>query len=348
MERDEDASKEGLTHFPRFDKEPETYEGSAKLLGKRSLGASFDDVSESESPDDSSGRQSAPYEGAKHHPTTGIHRRVRWTDVDTQDHDTFYSSDGEGFSQNQSGQQFYQDQTIQEFPEPRRLNREEAESRQARRGSEDSRSHQNLEERQRGRMPYDDNYSSDSDLSSPIPLSSRSRSESSASKRSLSGSRSRNWSQTRSSFHQEDKDVTEDARSPPASKRSLSGNRDRSRSPRWFRERFKSQSDSPRRSHVAPISAERDNNAEELASKGNEVIEDARKSSGFPGAMLRAWHKKYVNFGEGVETELLVINAAESFADEKDKSVVTLYCQKNPLDRAAPAPRQIHWLCVLP
>ncbi|KAE9567733.1 hypothetical protein CGMCC3_g16105 [Colletotrichum fructicola] len=45
VERDEDASKEGLTHFPRFDKEPETYEGSAKLLGKRSLGASFDDGS---------------------------------------------------------------------------------------------------------------------------------------------------------------------------------------------------------------------------------------------------------------------------------------------------------------
>lgn len=63
------------------------------------------------------------------------------------------------------------------------------------------------------------------------------------------------------------------------------------------------------------------------------------------GAVLEAWHQKHVSFSNGnIETELVVINAAESFTDEVGQSTVTLYCQKDALNKSRPPPHQITWL----
>ncbi|KAH0432986.1 hypothetical protein CcaCcLH18_06101 [Colletotrichum camelliae] len=109
---------------------------------------------------------------------------------------------------------------------------------------------------------------------------------------------------------------------------------------------------SHRRGYVPPISADRDDNDAQLAEtlpfdlKDEKLIEDARRSTGNTGSTLQAWFKKRASFGDGIDTELVVINAAESFTDEKAKSIVTLYCQKDALDHVEPTPRQIYWLHV--
>lgn len=116
------------------------------------------------------------------------------------------------------------------------------------------------------------------------------------------------------------------------------------------RNRSRSRDRSHRRSYVPPISADRDDNDAQLAEtllfdlKDQRFIEDARRSNANAGSMLQAWFRKRASFGDDVDTELVVINAAESFTDEKAKSVVTLYCQKDALDHVKPAPRQIYWL----
>lgn len=114
--------------------------------------------------------------------------------------------------------------------------------------------------------------------------------------------------------------------------------------------RSRSRGRSHRRGYVPPISADRDDNDAQLAEtlpfdlKDEKLIEDARRSTGKAGSTLQAWFKKRASFGDGIDTELVVINAAESFTDEKAKSIVTLYCQKDALDHVEPTPRQIYWL----
>jgi hypothetical protein len=61
--------------------------------------------------------------------------------------------------------------------------------------------------------------------------------------------------------------------------------------------------------------------------------------------MGHPWSSRYATLREGVDTELLVINAAESLTDEKNKTVVTMYCQNDVIGKTATAPsNQMHWL----
>lgn len=64
-----------------------------------------------------------------------------------------------------------------------------------------------------------------------------------------------------------------------------------------------------------------------------------------PGIDL-AWTSKQQIFEKGdIQTELLVINAAEGFTFDDGKSMVTLYCQKEALGGSdSQNPHQISWL----
>jgi hypothetical protein len=104
------------------------------------------------------------------------------------------------------------------------------------------------------------------------------------------------------------------------------------------------------RRYIPPFSADTDDDEAPLVEtinlpfKGQSTTQVARAA----GGMLRAWHKKQMSFARGIETELVVINAAESFTDKGGKSIVTLYCQKDALDTGKTAPHQITWLYVSP
>lgn len=57
------------------------------------------------------------------------------------------------------------------------------------------------------------------------------------------------------------------------------------------------------------------------------------------------WRTQRAKMRPGVDTELLTINAAESLADEKNNTSITLYCEKNVLGVGATTPpNQVHWL----
>ncbi|KAJ3490413.1 hypothetical protein NLG97_g5786 [Lecanicillium saksenae] len=103
-----------------------------------------------------------------------------------------------------------------------------------------------------------------------------------------------------------------------------------------------------RKAYCRPKSSDPDENDAELV----ETFTFEYNPHHFPGheqpvthGMLRAWHQNAL-FPNGVETELLTINAAESFIAEGDKSVVTLYCKKDALDATPDSQNQIHWLHV--
>ena len=66
---------------------------------------------------------------------------------------------------------------------------------------------------------------------------------------------------------------------------------------------------------------------------------------GRPGITAHPWFSQSATLHEGVDTELLVINAAESLTDEKNKTTITLYCQNDVLGKTATAPSsQMYWL----
>lgn len=69
-------------------------------------------------------------------------------------------------------------------------------------------------------------------------------------------------------------------------------------------------------------------------------------NKGNGGSFLQPWIQKRARPWIDAETELLVINGAESFADENGQKVVTLFCQESVLDNkiAATPPNQNHWL----
>ncbi|KAK2013407.1 hypothetical protein LZ32DRAFT_256796 [Colletotrichum eremochloae] len=69
---------------------------------------------------------------------------------------------------------------------------------------------------------------------------------------------------------------------------------------------------------------------------------------GASSGMRHAWLQKHTSLGDGMDTELLIVNAAESFADEQGESMTTLYCAKDPLGQDVPSSNQVYWLCVSP
>ncbi|KDN66471.1 hypothetical protein CSUB01_08187 [Colletotrichum sublineola] len=54
--------------------------------------------------------------------------------------------------------------------------------------------------------------------------------------------------------------------------------------------------------------------------------------------------EKHTSLGDGMDTELLIVNAAESFADEQGESMTPLYCAKDPLGQDVPSSNQVYWL----
>lgn len=63
---------------------------------------------------------------------------------------------------------------------------------------------------------------------------------------------------------------------------------------------------------------------------------------------VQPWRQRLARVGHDIVSELLVIDAAESFADEKNETIVTLFCQKNMTARETTPPNQVHWLQVPP
>ncbi len=61
-------------------------------------------------------------------------------------------------------------------------------------------------------------------------------------------------------------------------------------------------------------------------------------------SMANAWAKPSASLGNGVDTELLVINTAEQYTDNRGESIVTLYCPTDPAVTPTAPPKQIYWL----
>ncbi|KAK1990757.1 hypothetical protein LX36DRAFT_384513 [Colletotrichum falcatum] len=132
--------------------------------------------------------------------------------------------------------------------------------------------------------------------------------------------------------------------------RSWSQNRSRSRSRDWSQNRTWHHDRSRRHGNLHPVSIHPDDEGDQLVEtlsykqKDYDDMESTRDHLETAGGMFEAWYKKHASFGDGIDTELLVINAAESFADKKGVSVVTLFCQKDALGKSNAAPHQMYWL----
>ena len=104
-------------------------------------------------------------------------------------------------------------------------------------------------------------------------------------------------------------------------------------------------------SYKPPVSSDPFDNNEYLVEtfpiqqKEDYGIETAPGPRGTPGLHC-AWTSKQQTFENGdIQTELLVINAAENFTFNGDKSLVTLYCQREALDeKHGHNPQRISWL----
>lgn len=76
-----------------------------------------------------------------------------------------------------------------------------------------------------------------------------------------------------------------------------------------------------------------------LSNKGNTSL----------GSESQSWYRRRTSLEVGIDTELLVINAAESITVDRGESAVRLYCQENALDNsvsgaASVSPNQMRWL----
>lgn len=102
--------------------------------------------------------------------------------------------------------------------------------------------------------------------------------------------------------------------------------------------------------YMPPVSADTDDEEAPLAETvtlkfdGKENGTTANLPQAGSDGMHQAWYQSQASFGNGVDTELVVINAAESFTDERGNSSVTLYCQKDPLGQEKSPPSQMYWL----
>lgn len=98
---------------------------------------------------------------------------------------------------------------------------------------------------------------------------------------------------------------------------------------------------------LVPSSNPDDNNAPLVERCDLSLVEDDAIKHQSAEEIRRAWLQQHSILGNGIETELAVINAAEGFTVEAGKCAVTLYCQKDDPDEpseTAVKHRRLYWL----